>query len=354
MKYFSMRGCARLLSALGVVALVVMTLSATAKAAYDYSGKRIDFVVPFPTAGGSDVWARFFAPRFQEALPGNPVIAVRNVPGGGSVTGANQFAERAKPDGLSIGAVGNILVSGPILDLPGSKYDLDRLIYLGSTESGRPTALGTRREAGLDSLEKLRAATGVRIGAHAVGHITYVTGRMFAYLLGMKDPRFVVGYSAPERDLELIRGEIDASTMSPATIQQHPELLQKVHLHVVVNIPQGKHHPVYPPGLPEIDSVAKTEQERGLLELYRAFLYPRWPYFLPPGTPKELVDILREAMAKAFEDPGFVRDFKKLTGSDPTPLTGAEVEEAIRKMPRDPEVIALYKKLADSGPLPLR
>jgi hypothetical protein len=62
----------------------------------------------------------------------------------------------------------------------------------------------------------------------------------------------------------------------------------------------------------------------------------------------------RQGLAKAFEDPGFVRDFKKLTGSDASPLTGAEVEEAIRKMPRDPEVIALYKKLADSGPLPPR
>jgi tripartite-type tricarboxylate transporter receptor subunit TctC len=247
-----------------------------------------------------------------------------------------------------------VLVSGPVLGLPGSNYDLDKLIYLGSTESGRPTALATRREAGLDSLEKLRAAPGVRIGAHAIGHITHVTARLFAYLLGMKEPKFVVGYSGPERDVALIRGEVDASTMSPATIQQNPELLEKTHLHTVVNLPRGNYHPAYPRQLPEIDLFAKTQQDRELLQLYRAFLYPRWPYFLPPATPKELVVTLRDAMAKAFDDPGFAAEFKKLTGSEPSPLTGKEVEEAVRNLTRDPEVIAVYKKLADSGPLPAR
>ncbi|HEX2226432.1 MAG TPA: hypothetical protein VHM64_04780 [Candidatus Binatia bacterium] len=80
---------------------------------------------------------------------------------------------------------------------------------------------------------------------------------------------------------------------------------------------------------------------------------PRWPHHLPPGTPHELVKILRDAMAKTFKDPGFQQDFKKLMGREPTPLTG-EVQKAIRELPRDREVISLYKKLADAGPLPPR
>ena len=47
------------------------------------------------------------------------------------------------------------LVSGPILGLPGAKYNLEKLLYLGSTESGDPYLFITRKEAGLDSLEKL-------------------------------------------------------------------------------------------------------------------------------------------------------------------------------------------------------
>jgi tripartite-type tricarboxylate transporter receptor subunit TctC len=340
---------------LGLVAAAGFLLPAPVlpQTAY-YEGKTVTIVRGGSPGGYGDLQAQALTAYLRKYIPGHPFIVIEHMPGAAGRRAANFIYSTAKPDGLTIGAVGNILVSGPILELPGTRYDLDKLVYLGSTESGRPTALGSRREAGFDTLEKLRNASGVRIGAHAVGHITYVTGRLFAYLLGLKDPKFVVGYSGPERDIELVRGEIDATTMSPATIQQNPELLKQVHLHVVVNIPRGRHHPVYPPGLPEIDLFARTKQEHGLLGLYRAFLYPRWPYFVPPGTPRELVATLREAMEKAFRDPGFVKDFKRLTGSDPSPLSGAEVEEAIRKMPREPEVIALYKKLADAGPLPPR
>lgn len=327
--------------------------SAPAQSAY-YEGKTVTILRGGSPGGYGTLQARSLVPYLTKYIPGNPTIVIEHMPGAAGRKAANFIYSVAKPDGLTIGAVGNILVSAPILELPGTKYDLDSLIYLGSTESGRPTALGTRREAGFDTLEKLRAATGIRIGAHSVGHITYVTGRIFSYLLGIKDPRFVVGYSAPERNVALIRGEIDASTMSPATIQQSPDLLEKVHLHAVVNIPKGKHHPVYPRDLPEIDFFAQTERERDLLKLYRAFLYPRWPYFLPPDTPKELVAILREAMAKAFKDPGFVKDFRRFTGSDASPLTGEEVEEAVRDMPRDPEVIAFYKRFAGLESLPVR
>ena len=47
-----------------------------------------------------------------------------------------------------------------------------------------------------------------------------------------------------------------------------------------------------------------------MVNLFRAFLYPRWPYIVPPGTPKEVVGILRGAMAKSFKDPEFHKEFK--------------------------------------------
>ena len=59
--------------------------------AADFSGKTIEFVIPFPTAGGSDVWARFFAPFLAEALPGKPTVVVKNVPGGGSGFGIESW-----------------------------------------------------------------------------------------------------------------------------------------------------------------------------------------------------------------------------------------------------------------------
>ena len=108
------------------------------------------------------------------------------------------------------------------------------------------------------------------------------------------------------------------------------------------------------PKSPELETFARNDRERQLISLFRAFLYPRWPYIVPPATPKEIVATLRGAMAKAFKDPEFQTEFKKLMTTNPTPLTGEEMEVAIRNLPRDPETVSLYKLMADQGPLPAR
>ena len=324
-----------------------------AQTAY-YQGKTITILRGGSPGGYGDLQARALIPYLKRYIPGEPAVIIEHKQGAAGRTAINHIYSTAKPDGLTIGAVGNVLVSGPILGLAGTNYDLDKLIYLGSTESGSPTAFVTRKDAGFDSVEKLRAATAIRIGAHSVGHITYINGRLAAYLLGLKEPKFVVGYSSPERDVALLRGEVDGGSMSTATIQQDPSLVEKVYFHTLITVPKGRYVAPYSRDIPEIDSFAKSEKEHRLLSLYRAFHYPRWPYFLPPGTPKEPVNILREAMTKAFKDPGFAKEFKKLTGVDPSPITAEEIDTAIKEIPRDSETIALYKHLADHRPMPPR
>ena len=68
----------------------------------DFSGEIIDLIIPFKEGGGSDTWGRFNAPFLSRYLPGQPTVVVRNVPGGNSIAGANRFASRARPDGLSL------------------------------------------------------------------------------------------------------------------------------------------------------------------------------------------------------------------------------------------------------------
>jgi len=78
-------------------------LAATGSArAQDMAGKTIEWIIPFAVGGGSDVWARFHLPLLQRHMPGNPTVVIRNVTGGGSINGANQFAQRTRPDGLTI------------------------------------------------------------------------------------------------------------------------------------------------------------------------------------------------------------------------------------------------------------
>jgi len=76
-----------------------------------------------------------------------------------------------------------------------------------------------------------------------------VSGRIFAYLLGLQEPKFVVGYGGPELDVALLRGEVDARAKNADSIlTRNLEELQKglLKVHVAINIPRGKVHPRFP------------------------------------------------------------------------------------------------------------
>jgi tripartite-type tricarboxylate transporter receptor subunit TctC len=75
---------------------------------------------------------------------------------------------------------------------------------------------------------------------------------------------------------------------------------------------------------------------------------------LPPGTPKDRVAVLQEAFRKTYKDPEFLREYRKLTGDDASPLLPEDHEKTIRDIPREPEIIELYKKIVGAEPLPQR
>src|SRR5918999_595865 len=92
----------RIAGALLLTAAAALAATETPAQKVDFAGKRIEMIVPFNPGGGSDVYSRALAPFLEKYLPGNPTILIRNVPGGGSITGANQFHNRAKPDGTHV------------------------------------------------------------------------------------------------------------------------------------------------------------------------------------------------------------------------------------------------------------
>lgn len=112
----------------GVLGMVAATMVAAAvpqiaAAEADFSGETIEFIIPFAPGGGSDTWARFNAPLLQKYLPGNPTVVVVNEPGGGSTKGANVFATRARPDGLTILGTSASTQFPYLLKDPRARYD---------------------------------------------------------------------------------------------------------------------------------------------------------------------------------------------------------------------------------------
>jgi hypothetical protein len=125
------------------------------------------------------------------------------------------------------------------------------------------------------------------------------------------------------------------------------------HVHAVIEVPKGKKIPQFAQ-LPDLETFARSEKERKLIAMFRLLRGAGSPYFVGPGTPKERVQILQIAFRKAYEDPDFEKEYRKLVGDEPSPINPEDYQGAIREIPRDREIIELYKKLSGADPLPNR
>src|SRR5919106_1811492 len=192
-----------------VVAVMLLPIDAFSQAPF-YQGKTITVIATTAPGGTGDLRVKALVPYLRKYIPGNPTLVIEYMDGGGGRKGANYLFRNAKPDGLTVGAMSGAVIGLQIMRESGVLYDIDKFTYLGSPESVNHYTIYTRKELGLTSLDKLRAASGLRIGAQSVGHVSYIAGRLFAYFLGLKDPKFIAGYTAPEVDAALLRGELDA------------------------------------------------------------------------------------------------------------------------------------------------
>jgi hypothetical protein len=87
---------------LAVLALSLMVAAPALGAAPYYEGKTIEVIIPFPVAGGSDIWIRTIAPYLEKNIAGTPKFSFRNVGGGRGIPGMMEFVAKAKSDGLMV------------------------------------------------------------------------------------------------------------------------------------------------------------------------------------------------------------------------------------------------------------
>ena len=317
-----------------------------------YQGKTITVIQSTEPGGSGDLRTKAVTSALSKHIPGNPTIVMQYMPGGGGIKAANYVFKSARPDGLTIGRIGPGHVQSAVMHDAGVSFDIDQFIYMGSPISRWASVFYTRKELGLNSLEKLQSHVRLRIGAQSVGHPVYVRGRLVAWLLGLKEPAFVTGYSAPEMEVAFRQGETDAQVEDPSEDEIKSEF---AHFHLVFNTPNPYRHP-HPrfKSLPHVAEFAKTERQQKLLALFQVFRAVGDSYVLPPGTAPERVDILREAMRQALKDPEFFHRFKTSFGVEATPMLPEEQQKMVKGTPREAEILELYKALAGPGPLPMR
>jgi tripartite-type tricarboxylate transporter receptor subunit TctC len=299
-----------------VLAAIAALASGAAQAA-DFSGKTIEFVIPFPTAGGSDVWARFFAPFLSEHLPGKPTVVVKNVPGGGSITGTNQFVQRARPDGLSILGTSGSTQLPYLLDDPRVRYEFKDLIPILVSPTGGVVyvnpSLGAKdaRDIG-----KLRGKK-MKYGSQGPTSLDLVPVLAFEIMGLDVDPVF--GLARGPARVAYERGEslIDYQTSSAYLRNVVPlikagKAVPLFSWGVLDEKGELARDPTFPdlPHFAEAYETAYGKKPSGIAyEAFKAFVVAGFaaqkPIFLPKGTPKDIVDTYVQTLDKVVKMPAF-------------------------------------------------
>ena len=83
---------------------------------------------------GYDIWARLLSAHLPRHIPGEPNIVVQNMPGAGSLIAANSIYNTAKPDGLTLGAIGPSVYLDQLMGKKEAQFDWAKFTWIGSTE----------------------------------------------------------------------------------------------------------------------------------------------------------------------------------------------------------------------------
>ena len=333
----------------GALTGLILGLSAPAAFAADeafFKGKAVRINVGYAPGGGFDVYSRAIARHLAKHIPGAPTIVVENMPGAGGLIAANHLYRVAKPDGLTIGHFIGSLLMGQVLGQKGIEFDARKFEYVASPARAY-SACAFTRASGISTVEQWMAAkTPPKLGGVATG--TTVPDNMIRALksvLGLQ-AQLVTGYKGTAAiRLAAEGGELAGSCWGWTSIKS--TWRKAIEANEISIVLQGS--PTPHPDLPSVPlaiNLAKTDEARRLIQATihddAATVY-QWA--LPPGTPKDRVQLLRKAFLDTMKDPEFLVEAQK-TKLDIDPVSGEEIEKIVAGFFHlDPSLVAKLRDI---------
>ena len=315
----------------------------------DFSGKTIDFLIPFSESGGSAKWANFYAPLLSEALPGNPTVQVKFMPGAGSTKGANFFQETDTKDGTLILGTSGSTQFPYLLGDPRVRYEYDDWnVVLASGTGGiayMPPELGNKFNEDPTSVRDTNFIYGSQ-GATRLDLVPLLAWEM----LGLNvEPVFGIKGRGDGR-LMFERGEanIDYQTSSSYLSGSQPLVDEGKAVPImtwgaldengeIVRDPTFPDIPTFKEVCEQVEDCDTTGDE---FAAWKAFFVAGFPaqkmVFLPEGTDQAIVD----TFSKAFDDVIAREDFSEISakrlGAYPQ-MTGEQANQALESATTVPD-----------------
>jgi tripartite-type tricarboxylate transporter receptor subunit TctC len=256
--------------------------------AQTYPSRPITIVVPFAPGGPTDTIGRIMAERMRGSL-GQPVI-IENVGGAGGSIGVGRAA-RAAPDGytISIGNLSSHVFNGAVYALA---YDLLNDFEPASLLASQPLLIVAKKATPAKDLKELiawlRANPGkASQGTPGAGTAAHVAGVFFQQETGTRFGFVPYRGTGPAMQ-DLVAGQIDMMIDTPTNSMSHVRA-GTIKAYAVT----AKSRAAVAPDIPTVD-------EAGLPGFHMSFWQAFW---VPKGTPKNVIAKLNAAVVDALADP---------------------------------------------------
>lgn len=278
-----------------------------------YPSKPITMIVPFAAGGPTDAVARLMAESMSRHL-GQQVV-VENVAGAGGTAGTERMV-RAAPDGYTVLLHHSGITAAPAL-YSNLRFDTKAIETAGAINTGPMVLLGKKQlepQTAAEFFEYLKKnADKVTLGHAGVGSNAHVCGLMLQAFLGVKLAFVAYRGTGPAMN-DLVAGQIDA--MCDQSTNAVPQITGGTIKPYLVLDDQR---------IASIKDVPNSV-EAGFNDLQMTIWHG---LYAPPGTPKEIIAKLNEALKKALTEKSITDKFEAVGTSAYPP--DEQTPEAHRK-----------------------
>jgi len=280
-----------------LAALAALLVSGSIAHAETFPSHSITIVVPFSAGGPSDALARIMAERMQRTL--GQTLLIENVTGAAGSLGVGRVV-RAAPDGYTIGFghLGTHVANGAIYKLGYDLVtDLEPVVMLPSN----PMIIVSRNTVPAKTLLELLAwlkakPTPPTAGTAGAGSGSHIAGLYFENVSGIKLQYVPYRGTAPALT-DLVAGQIDI------IVDQTSNSIGQVRAGTI------RAYAVTAEKRVETASDIPTTDEAGLSGFHMTLWSGFW---VPKGTPKDIVAKLNGAAVEAMADPTVQQKFRDL------------------------------------------
>jgi len=311
-----------------------------------YRGKSIDMVIGYPPGGSNDLYARIVARHLGQHVAGAPTIVIRNMPGAGSIVAGNYMYNIAPRDGTAIGIISPTSPLDEKLGAGGVKFESAKFTWIGRAASATHVSFFSRN--GPVQTTQDMFAKDSKMSATGAGSTVVIYPSVMNSVLGTKF-NLVMGYrGSGEAMLALARGEVDGhSTSLDALNAEHPEWLKDGQVRVLVQYSAVRHPTL--PDVPTCFELAKTDEQRKILQAVMSSVEVGKMFFSAPGVPADRAEALRRGFDDMTRDPEFIADVAKAR-MDLIPMRGEDLSKLVDSVANiDADLLEKVRKIYPLG-----